>query len=95
MCGAGQCSRGLHSHDIVHHVTSLNNGFCMDAHLVLTSYFEKEVWDSRLIVVNRHSHKLFLLPFCLFGYPANVFVSLHNSLVLIFVQLRILSMLFH
>ena len=93
MCGAEQYSKGLHSHDIVHHVISLNNAICMDAQSFLTSDFDKEVWDSRLTEVNLHSHKLFLLPFYPFEYPANVFVFLQMSLVFIFVQLRILSML--
>ena len=91
VCGAGQYSKGLHSHDIVHRVISLNNAVCMDAHLVSTSYFDKQGWDSMLTGVNLHSHKLFLLPFCLFEYPANVSVLFHQSLVLSFVHLKILS----
>ena len=54
-------------------------------------YFDMEVWDSRLTEVNLHSHKL--LSFYSFQYPANVFVFRQKSLVLIFVQVRILSML--
>lgn len=53
----------------------------MDAQSVLTSYFDKKVWDSRLIEVNLQSHKLFLLPFYPFEYPVNVSVFLQKSLV--------------